>query len=388
MSLGISSVITAGLSQHPFGAPNRAAHIQSNPNQAQTGALHSNPGQTNPQASDNWQPLSNIPMQTEELQLADGRKIVNQIYKSKDGQTEVKIAPDLGASLLNLTVKGKSIINSPVKNLSQANNVSEIQGMPLISPPNRTRNKFYNGSKVIKLPNVKEQFEVTRGDMIHGRLFRNKWSLEGAEENNKGDLRLNYSFNSSQDPYLAQHFGDATYRLSYILRQGGELEVEIGVKNNGSTTYPLIGVGFHPYFDIDEDSQFKFSAKEVYKTNWRGLPTGKFTEPKNIGLKSGDWNPSHARKVEHVFTGLDFDTDDLTHSEIKTKQGTVKLSQSKEFSHLVIFNRERGKLCLEPQSCATDASFLSARKGLAKADARFLEPGAGFNGRMKISLEN
>ena len=291
-----------------------------------------------------------------------------------------------------------------------------MEGMPLISPPNRTNKSeiYYPDAKgkiqKIKLTNRwNKNFEFNKGNIIHGRMHKEKWSLKEAATNSAGDLKLTYNFNTKDDPILSKKLGSAEFSMTYTLSKNPEtgvpdLKTEITVTNTGNKKspngglYPLVGLGFHPYFNVDKEASFTAPVKEKLELDKKLIPTDKLENA------SSDINTCKKASKAQGFIDASYtikpNPEGKVRSTITQGSGTkIHIDQSREMSFITVFNGEtdkktgQNKLCIEPLSCAPNASELQFKNkastgGTAlKANAITLKPEESHRASFTISLE-
>jgi galactose mutarotase-like enzyme len=377
-----------------------------------------------PQGDLNWQTvhLENLKttgiLSTETKKVA-GKAVTIQSFSLSDQSAKVSISPELGANVLGLELAGEKVISSPVlENKAGGNKVHEMEGMPLISPPNRTNESkiYYSNAKgktrEIKLAKPKEDegngnFEFNEGNMIHGRMHKEKWSLKEAATNSAGDLRLTYNFNTKDDPTLSEKLGSAEFSMTYTLSKNPEtsvpsLKTEVTVTNTGDKNspngglYPLVGLGFHPYFNVDKEASFTAAVGKELKLGEKGIPTGKLENPSN-DLTTGRKASKADGQIDATYT-VKPNAQGEVRSTITQGNGTkIHIDQSREMGFITVYNGETGKgtgqnkLCIEPLTCAPNASELQfnnkATDAALQPNAVILEPQKSHNASFTISVE-
>ena len=351
----------------------------------------------------------------DEKKKLKGKEVVLDRFTMADGSS-IALAPDLGANIMNLKLGDREIIESPLmKNKAADNYVPKIQGAPLITPPNRTHGKIHmpNGKTIDllpwhkrmwqKLPFTKKSYNYDHGNMIHGRVYKNKWSLDKTEMNQSGDLKITYKFNTKDEPVLKKKFGEAEFKIAYIMTKdpvtgAPKMKTEVEVTNTGNKksanqgVYPLVGLGFHPYIKVDKGATFSAPVTQQYKVDKDLIPTGELMPPEQSLIQTGI--PVSQKKsglIDTTYTGLvnNYTSPVNGHSFAQTtinlaKGGVINVNQGTDFfNHLTIYNGDPDHLCVEPLSCAADASGLQA-KGVAGTSARFLRPGETVRGDYAI----
>jgi galactose mutarotase-like enzyme len=372
----------------------------------------------------NWQTVDLQTLETTEMLSTETKKVAGkditiQSFSLRDQSAKVSISPELGANVLSLELADEKVISSPVlENKAGGNKVHEMEGMPLISPPNRTNKSeiYYSDAKgktrEIKLANPRQDerngnFEFNEGNMIHGRMHKELWSLKKAETNKTGDLRLTYNFNTQDDPILSRKLGFAEFSMTYTLSKNPEtgvpsLKTEVTVTNTGDERspngglYPLVGLGFHPYFNVDKAASFTAAVGKELKLGEKGIPTGKLENPSN-DLTTGRKASKADGQIDATYT-VKPNAQGEVRSTITQGNGTkIHIDQSREMGFITIYNGEtdkragQNKLCIEPLTCPPNASELQfnnkATDAALQPNAVILEPQKSHNASFTISVE-
>ncbi|NBV98940.1 MAG: aldose 1-epimerase [Proteobacteria bacterium] len=379
-----------------------------------------------PQQDFNWQTVDLESLKTTgilstETKKVAGKDITIQNFSLSDKSAKVSISPELGANVLGLELAGEKVISSPVlEGKAKGSNVSEMEGMPLISPPNRTNKSeiYYPDAKgkiqKIKLANHwwnwNKKFEFNQGNMIHGRMHKEKWSLKEAATNNAGDLQLTYNFNTKDDPILSKKLGFAEFSMTYTISKNPEtgvpaLKTEVTVTNTGDKKspngglYPLVGLGFHPYFNVDKEASFTAPVKEKLELGEKLIATGKLEDASKDSINTGRKASKKDGAIDATYTAKPSPQGEAR-STITQGNGTkIHIDQSREMGFITVFNGEtdkktgQNKLCIEPLSCAPNASELQFKNkastgGTAlKPNAITLKPEESHRASFTISLE-
>lgn len=332
-------------------------------------------------------------------------KIAGDLYKVKlDDNSYMWVAPKLGGAVYGLVLNGLTVLDSPLilqktKLKKRDISVSGLKGMPFISPPNRG-DVIYdeNGKPLINTRKRsfkdwlmgRNNFDKVEKHSIHGRLFKLAWRLESMERNTaSGAIKTTVVFHTKDDSYLSKHFGDAEFRITYTLSKDPKtgkpsLEAHVKVKNLGEKKYPLVGFGFHPYFVTPKGAEIKMGAQKIYEAK-NGIPTGKLSQVRPSVLE-GD--------LDAVFTDLkkpESNDAAITSLLLKGSKGKaapeIHIEQSGAFNHLVIFkgSNNKGYSCIEPQTCATDATRLAFKENLNVANPVFLDKGETLEAKLRLS---
>jgi len=337
---------------------------------------------------------------------------------NKDAKESISISPELGAGLMSLKLDSREIISSPLlkKDLKDSK-VASLEGMQLISPPNRTLNaeiKFedakhkiqsINLNKLAKAANVDAESEGKNN--IHGIFGKLPWQLAKLETNRSGDLRITYSFNTADNQALKKSLGEAEFKMSYTLSKAdtdkaAQLETSISVENKGNEKsankglFPLIGLAWHPYFKSSPDTSFTSSVKAQLEKNKEQLPSGLL---KNIS----DADPLNTQRKADKQSGALDDHFLVKPNDAQGKAATtvirnadheISISQdAKTLPFLTLYNGADNKLCVEPLSSSPNAGNMGGvlkKNHAAEYDPKsiILKSGETFNAAFTIKSQS
>lgn len=179
-----------------------------------------------------------------------------------------------------------------------------------------------------------------------------------------------------------RHEADAHWPYTHAC----ELQLTVGddsvcfrltIRNLSDSPMP-VGMGFHPFLAIDDDSAVAFSTAGRWEQDACGLPTHLAPTPEQAapGLRAS------TLEVNHCHSGWSGPLR-LT----RPRHGiTVEMRASHALDHLQVYRRAGMPwLCAEPVSHATGAWSLP-QVHLASAGLRWLPPGGQFQGWMAIAV--
>lgn len=210
---------------------------------------------------------------------------------------------------------------------------------------------------------------------VHGLGWRKTWSLR--EETAHGAV-LHYSHTADADWPFA-HECTQTLRLE---PQG--LHLSLSLRNLGRQPMPA-GLGFHPRFLLDPDSQVRFDAPRVWLQDAQGWPKDE-VEKATLPVDSGfDFSvPRFATAVEQNHCHAGWHTQ--AHLSRPASGLRVTLKGSAALGHLMVYRKaDQDWLCLEPVSHATGALSLPAMQTPAHG-ARLLAPGRTWTVSLNLSV--
>lgn len=288
------------------------------------------------------------------------------IKNSKTGD-QLTINPTIGASLIELTLSGISLIDLP----GSANHPLEsnpYHPSALLTPwVNRVRNGNYSyKGKNYQLPIN----EPALGNAIHGLLARAPFSIVRESENS---ITLEYAYVGEELNYPFPFIFSYTYHL---LNEGG-LEITFEAKNTGSTSMPF-ACGWHPYFRFPHttaaDLSIRFHPISRFSSDSQMIPL------KEENLQGQTEFIFAKEKVDHVFR-LEPQKKHITELRDNKHQRSLFLEQSSiQFPFLVVFQPEGfTSVAIEPMTANTDA--FNTGDGLIE-----LEPLEVFSGQIRLSI--
>ena len=277
----------------------------------------------------------------------------------------VSIAPELGSNMFSLTYGNDEIIVHKKALLEKRGFTGNFVLFPT---PNRVKNFTYTWSN--KRIVLKKRGKIVE---IHGLVYDEPWKYGNPHiENNCATVRTWIDIDKRSPLFEAFPF-PCRLTLTYALTPKG-VQITYTVKNLGNQKLPF-GFALHPYFARLSGNDKTFIS--VPAKSWMEspkdtlLPTGK--------LISVAGKPYDIRKpvavgtldVDHVYTHLTpgrFATIQYAKQRIM-----VTLKTSKDFTHVVVYTGDPNAVCIENQTCSTDAHNLHER-GLGRASHLLIIP--------------
>ncbi|KEY98141.1 epimerase, partial [Sphingomonas sp. BHC-A] len=166
----------------------------------------------------------------------------------KAGAVEAALAPAVGGSLAALRFAGTEILRT-----APANSADPLQmaSFPLVPYANRiAHGRFRFAGRDVRLP-------LNFGDhphSIHGIGWTSAWHVEAVAQDS---AHLTHRYD-----------GDGGWPWAYEAQQhftlfDDAIEMRLTLRNIGDEAMPA-GLGFHPYFQADEDSSLQFQADRLW----------------------------------------------------------------------------------------------------------------------------
>ncbi len=222
--------------------------------------------------------------------------------------------------------------------------------------------------------------------ILHRLVYDEKWKFEDPIPLEDGISVTTYlSITKDSLLYVSYPFL-CTLKLFYILRSSG-VTVSYTVTNDGEVALPF-GFGLHPYFSRlsgDDETYISAPAKSWMESPADTLiPTGNLIDvldkPYNINMP----RPIGELLLDHVYTELTpghFATIDYRSLGFR-----VELQTSEEFSHTVVYTGHPNAVCIENQTCSTDAINLWNKCFQSVSHLSILAPKMKLSGFVSYSI--
>jgi aldose 1-epimerase len=228
-------------------------------------------------------------------------------------------------------------------------------GIPILFPfPNRLR----NGSFTFR----GETFQVN--PPRHGFVRDKPWRVEGNGASDEKGAWLVTSFDATD--YREQILGQFPFAFSlevtYRLFEG-RLSMKTLARNNGEREMP-VGFGIHPYFRKPAQGVVTVPAEERWELS-DSLPTGKLLPLEGV-YDLRNRKELDGLSLDDIFTGIGKGGDGsarcVLEDSAKGTQTIVEFSVE-QFPNVVVYTppAPRQAICIEPNSCPTDAFNLQER---------------------------
>ncbi len=302
---------------------------------------------------------------------------------------EVGIVPNHGSNMFRLRAGEQDLIYCDTRALARFGCTGNFVMWPF---PNRVRDKKYRWAG--------EQYDLQHvavpggGDshLIHGLVRDRVWDWTEPE------LLMDYAAAVQTwveiqpgMPYFYAYPFPSRLTLTYILSQH-KLRIEYVLENLGPQKMPF-GFGMHPLFSTlfsgEEETFVSLVADSVMEMGADLLPTGRL---RPVTMFQDLFNLVEPRRaadlsLDHVYTGLSSDRRALIdHTRQRIR---IRLSASQDFTHCVVYTRQREKfICVEHQTCSTDAVNLHEKGFVDEAHLIVLDPGKIHSGFLEYRIEH
>lgn len=263
------------------------------------------------------------------------------VLSLRAGPLAVDLAPSAGGSIARFTVDGA---RGPVDLLRPADAATLAAGQgsgascyPLVPFSNRIANGrlAVDGREIILGPNWPGQRHP-----MHGDGWARPWNVA---RQNARSAELVY-----------EHDGQDGWPLRYRARQSFRFEAEglvvgMAIENLDDRAAPA-GLGLHPFFTRDSDTELACRVEGVWRADAEVLPIDRIAVPP-------EWRFAVSRRVGDVVLDNCFDGWDGRATIRWPRRGlALTLEATQTFRHLVIYvPRGRPHFCVEPVSHANGA---------------------------------
>jgi aldose 1-epimerase len=276
------------------------------------------------------------------------------------GALSAGLVPEIGGSLAWFRFDGIEVMRALTVERQRARDVLGTAMFPMVPYANRIAgNAFDFGGRTWRFSanNPPERFNV------HGTGWRLPWAAHRRD----GGVTMSLLHDAPDEPYsyeATQDFGLTP----------GELRVALRLTNRGPVAMPF-GMGLHPWFNRDPDTQLRFAARDFYLEGPEGIATERLATPPELDFAAGRRLPDSWRNND--YGGWD------GAAEIRWPGRGVGLAITADalFGHLMLYaDPAKPFFCLEPQSNAPTAfNRLGAPEETAMG-AVILPPGETMTG--------
>ena len=276
-----------------------------------------------------------------------------------DGLTQLTLAPEAGASLVNWTrlSDGWPLLRHNDEQAVASANPRRLGCYPLLPWSNRiSSGGFQTPSGWQPLPANTEHPTLS----VHGTAWQQPWQVMQASHDS-AHLQLD-----SQSPF--------PYRASlYVQLRGGCLTLTLGATHMGADA-TWYGLGLHPYLTRTEHTYLEAAAKGVWLCDEERLSTQWVELPEH-------WNFTEAASLPHTLVDNAFTAWPGSARIIQRDAGYQLLCQAQGAEVFLLYCPPQQKFfCFEPVTHPVNAHHMPERPGLL-----LLEPGQSC--QLQFSLQ-
>jgi aldose 1-epimerase len=262
----------------------------------------------------------------------------------KTGRLAVELAPAAGGSLACLTIDGVDVLRPMTEADIASGKGNNAAAYPLVPYSNRIK----DGQLVFE----GEAFYLERNwpavdHPMHGDGWAHGWQVENSDARS-AEISYRHERAGSDGGWPFRYRARQSYRLDE-----DRLTVRMAFENLEVRPVPA-GIGLHPFFVREPDTELACRAKAVWTADAEVLPIKRVVVPPQ-------WDFSTSRKVDGVVLDNCFDGWDGRATITWPKRRLrIALKASQPFRHLVIYVPPgRDFFCVEPVSHANGLVGLS-----------------------------
>ena len=301
----------------------------------------------------------------------------------REGDAEAHVVTGLGANVARFRVGGVEVLAEPADMATLRERPTRWGSACLFPFPGRIQGgRFSFRGKTIQLP-----VDGRDGNAIHGVVRTRPWRVLSADATK---LRARISTAEANIPAVEWPWTfDLTLTVSLTR---GVLRVHTEARNAGDEAMPL-GLGFHPYFRVDDQTLVQVDATEEWAQD-AGLPTGEVRQ-----LGPSDW-PRNAAPIGEIPPDSQMPEGPVRNRLLRKVGGrsgvrasltypdrVVTLAANAAFRRMVFFTPASPPLVsLEPQTCVPNAHRM-AGEGNQETGLVVLEPGDSWRGWWELKTE-
>jgi aldose 1-epimerase len=303
---------------------------------------------------------------------------VTETIELSAGSARVVIAPAIGGSIAAFQCDGEAILRPTPERALAEGAVRNFACFPLIPFSNRIADATLHwAGREYRL----RRYVDAEPHAIHGNGWQRTWNVTRREPS-RLEIELGHDASGARArewpfPYRARQ------RFALVAdAQAITLELGLDIENTGGHAFPF-GLGWHPYFGRDGETELGFAARRVWYTDPSRLPT-------RLDAVPPQWNfepprPIGATMLDNCFAGW------RPPATVRwpARKLTAKIAADRSCGYLVVFvpsDKSAGSsfFALEPVTHMTDA-FNRASED-RDTGTRVLAPGASFSCTISISV--
>ena len=265
------------------------------------------------------------------------------VVLEREGE-RMTIVPELGANWFSWIADGQELLYR-----HSFDDKPTHYGVPVLFPtPNRVKNATYTWQG-------RQHTQVKHGQLriSHGLMYDEPFLVEdmGADEQCAWAV---FSAVIEDGEMLQSYPYPCKLTLIYMLDREG-VKLTYRVDNRGDEALAF-GFGIHTYFskfENDETMFVRMPAPWIHEADELLYPSGAVYHAKHTPCDLSNWRCCHGLRLDTVYAGV---TPGMV-SGVQWRQTgrEISLWGSADFDHMVVFTPDRPFVCLEQQTCSTDA---------------------------------
>ena len=283
------------------------------------------------------------------------------------GRGRVLVCPEIGGAIARFRWGGRDILRPVSDAAIAAGEVRQMGVFPLAPYSNRVARAqlLANGQAFALRPNFPGE-----PHSLHGFGWQRPWRV-AAQTEQRVVLALEHQPDDDW-PFACR-------LVQRIVLEDRILRLQLTLTNTDSRPMPA-GLGFHPFFPIDDALHLQTGWQGMWQMGEDRLPTEHTAVPPRADFSSP--RPVRGWVVDHCFTGWN------RSAALQYARHTVLIEAGESAPNIVCFVPGDGRpfIALEPVSNINNAHALAAR-GVPDTGLQILQPGASFEIAMSLSVE-
>ncbi len=311
-----------------------------------------------------------------------GTVVTLRYTPSSDGKKPitVSVAPDRGSNMFAFRYGESDIIYTEPELLKTCGFTGNFVLFPT---PNRVKDAQYtwHGRTV-------RQKKHTEARILHGLVYDESWQFDAPIVSDDAVSVTTFISITGQSSLYESYPFLSTLRLCYTLRSSG-VTVTYTVNNDGDEDMPF-GFALHPYFSLLSGSENTYIS--VPAKSWMEspsdtlLPTGNLIDVSGKPYNINTPRPIAELSLDHVYT--DLVPRQYATIEYRTLGLRLSLLTTEDFTHTVVYTGHKNAVCIENQTCSTDAVNLSNRGYIRESHVLTLKPDATHKGTISYTINS
>lgn len=292
----------------------------------------------------------------------------------------VSIAPERGSNMFEFRYGKNDFIYTEPELLKTCGFTGNFVLFPT---PNRVKDAAYtwHGRTVT-------QKKHTEGRILHGLVYDEPWQFDAPIVSDDAVSVTTFISVTRQSSLYESYPFLCTLKLCYTLRSGG-VTVSYSVHNDGDVEMPF-GFALHPYFSLLSGSDATFIS--VPAKSWMEspadtlLPTGNLIDVSGKPYNVNTPRPIAELSLDHVYT--DLAKGEYATIEYRTLDTKLTLRTTEDFTHTVVYTGHKNAVCIENQTCSTDAINLSNLGFKREAHVLTIQPHLSHTGSISYTIDS
>jgi aldose 1-epimerase len=306
--------------------------------------------------------------------------VISLVYNPTTGKPmKVQVAPEQGSNMFSWFYGADTIIVYDEQILAKRGFTGNFVLFPT---PNRVKDFTYlwQGRAI---PLIKHGKKV---DIHHQLVYDEPWQYDTPVVSADSVALSTHITIDPHSPLFEGFPFPCTLTLTYTLTVSG-IRVTYSVENLGESDLPF-GFGLHPYFNRlsgNDKTMVSIPADMVMEASEDRYPTGKLLPVSGTSFDLRTPRALSTLTLDDVYTKLT--PGQSAFVDYQTQGFKVFLKASEDFTHTVIYTGDAQAVCIENQTCSTDAHNLYAAGFTQESHLLVVPPKATHQGWISYEIE-